>query len=639
MNNTAAHLSRRKHFHIDRLFFLGYIPIKPIFSKEGASVNPKDTLNILDGNFKDSAPLDTIQTIQGILQANGIETEESWRQTGVPYCYALSVRIVGTSFSTNGKGLTPEFARASAYGELMERLQIGAIARTSMQKDGFNHSDGDSSMTCTVNQLLIHQKWYDCMAQRFKRTSGLSVTARQILSGFADDKGQISVVPFYNLTADTPVFFPIKLRNVLYTSNGCAAGNSPEEALVQGISEIVERHHMSLINDLGCALPDIPEDVIQSYPVVRKIINHLRQMGYRVTVKDCTLGLKFPVVCVCIVDTRTGRYHTHFGAYPILEIALERALTESFQGYHANNIARYEDFLHKKPGELSIESITNEMAHGTHIKLLSYFVGTPEHSFNANMGFSGTDNRSLLKECIAYFKSMDFEILARDLSCLDFCTYQIVIPGYSEVFLHRLSPQLNEFRYANSAIRAILDPVKASLPDKLSLLMHLDNLQKNPSTSSDSSSFLAVSRISADLSFQQDQFQMSAALASIYFDMGKFQLVTKQIQKMLPICTAEEAEPLICLKRYLDMKSAGYTPEYMEGLLRQFHKAETVQRVLQGKNLLHDFVVRCEWANCSQCRIQQSCQQKRVTELTELIRQKARAMDTTHSHKKLQALL
>lgn len=596
-------------------------------------------VNFIDGQFKDRSPLDTVETIRSILQSNGIETEEFWRQTGVPYCHALTVRIVGTSFSTNGKGLTPEFAQASAYGELMERLQVGSIARTKMQKDGMSGQTADGSMTATVNELLQNEKWYARMAQRLERTAGITMTPRQILSNYVSPEGTINVAPFFNLTTGKADVFPVKMRNILYTSNGCAAGNSPEEALVQGISEIVERHHMALVNDLGCALPDIPEEVLQSFPAVRKIITHLRDNGYRVNVKDCTLGQKFPVVCVCMVDERTGRYHTHYGAYPILEIALERALTESFQGYNMENITRYEDFLLKKPGELSITSLTNEMAHGTNEKLTSYFVGQPQHPYNADMGFTGGNNRALLKECISYFDEMDYDILARDLSCLGFFTYQIVIPGYSEVFLHRLSPQHNEYRYAHAAIRAICDPVGAGLTEKIGLLMHLDELKKSSATAADASSFLAISRISADLTTQQDQFQMSAVQACIYFDMGKFPLVSRLIKAMLPACKPEDAEKMLCLKRYLDLKAAGYDTEKISALLHHFHKAETATRVLHGENLLQDFVVRCDWANCPRCPIQAHCQQKRIAELTELIYRKNSEMDFDKSKQILNHLL
>lgn len=594
----------------------------------------------VDAQFKDCSPEATVQRILTILHSYGIETEEFWRQTSVPYCHALTVRIVGTSFTTNGKGLTPEFARASAYGELMERLQIGAIYRSRMQKDGILALQFDPPETRTPEELLnSNMAWYERIARRLERYTSVSIPPARLLKPYTEEDGTVNVAPFFCLTTGKKEYFPLKMRSQVYTSNGCAAGNTPEEALVQGISEIVERHHMAQINERSCSLPDIPEDVLRSFPTAHRIISHLRSYGYRVTVKDCSLGQKFPVVCVYIIDEKTGRYHTHFGAYPILEIALERALTESFQGYHIDNIARYVGFLYKKPGELSITSITNEMAHGTNEKLLSYFIGTPDGEFNREMGFSGTNNRLLLQECIAYFKEMGLDILARDRSCLGFCTYQIVIPGYSEVFLHRLAPELDEYRYYTSAIRAAMDPTTASLADKLGLIMHLEELKKSPATAADASSFLTNSRISASLDPQQDRFQLHAVLAYIYYELGRSPQVCKLLDLMIPACRPEEAEQLICLKRYLDMKRHGYGPEQIQDLLRYFHRPDTVASTLGGNNPLTPFVVRCDMSRCAHCRIGGACQQKRILELANLINQKHKDLDFEAFQSEMEHLL
>ena len=82
-------------------------------------------LNLLDADFKDESPLKTVAHIKQILKDNGIETMETWVETSVPYCYVISIRVVGTTFVVNGKGLTKEFTLASGYGELMERLLKG----------------------------------------------------------------------------------------------------------------------------------------------------------------------------------------------------------------------------------------------------------------------------------------------------------------------------------------------------------------------------------------------------------------------------------------------------------------------------------------------------------------------------------
>ena len=45
-----------------------------------------------------------------------------------------------------------------------------------------------------------------------------------------------------------------------------AAGNSKDEALVEGISEIIERYVHRLVIQNRLSLPDIPESYIKKYP-------------------------------------------------------------------------------------------------------------------------------------------------------------------------------------------------------------------------------------------------------------------------------------------------------------------------------------------------------------------------------------
>jgi YcaO-like protein with predicted kinase domain len=51
-----------------------------------------------------------------------------------------------------------------------------------------------------------------------------------------------------------------------------------------------------------------------------------------VLVKDASLGGEFPVMCVTLMNPRTGGVFASFGAHPSLEVALERSLTELLQG-------------------------------------------------------------------------------------------------------------------------------------------------------------------------------------------------------------------------------------------------------------------------------------------------------------------
>lgn len=586
----------------------------------------------VDAKFKDTSPAATIARIKNILSDNGIEVEESWHQTSVPYCYALSGRVIGTTFGVNGKGLNKEFALASCYGEMMERLQIGYIYTPGIQKDGSSAYEQNMNISVPASELLnANPRWYELLSQRLERYAGVSMTPSEILQQYADQNGQLTVTPYYSLTENKPVYFPNALKSRIYTSNGSAAGNTPEEALVQAISEIVERHHMVRINDGGISLPDVPEEVLKQYTTAYRIIEYIRAQGYRVIVKDCSLGEKFPVLCVYIIDTRTGRYHTHFGAYPIFEIALERSLTESFQGRTIDNITRFEDFLHKKPGEFSFVSISNELVQGTHEKTTSFFVGKPAYPYNKDMGFKGTDNKALLAECIAFFKDHNYDILVRDRSCLGFCTYQVIVPGYSEAFIHRLCLKMDEHRYNKSAVKFLRNPSAAQLPDLLGFLMHNDEMNKYTSNIAGVHGFLAGSKLSAMAPPAVDHFLLNASMGYAYYALGKLPHAVGCINAMLPKANEEETDFLICLKRYLSMKIHNRSAEETRELLTYMHKRETVEDlyscVEQKRNPLDRFTLHCDLTHCSGCRLEQYCCQKRVLELADILYDKSRLLD------------
>ena len=86
-----------------------------------------NNIPVIDTMYKDDSPINTVNRIKNILNDYGIKTIERWNDSGVPYCYSLRVSVFGTVFGVNGKGVTKEFALASGYGELMERLQLGRV--------------------------------------------------------------------------------------------------------------------------------------------------------------------------------------------------------------------------------------------------------------------------------------------------------------------------------------------------------------------------------------------------------------------------------------------------------------------------------------------------------------------------------
>lgn len=597
--------------------------------------------NLLDAQYKDASPIATVEKIRAILSSHSIETIEKWHTTSVPYCFALTIYIAGTTFSVNGKGMSKEFALASGYGELMERLQLGYTGAPGMQKDGSYSFDETKYVPVDLVTLAKDErKIFHRLSQKLHYQYGIDLPVSTMLHQFTNKVGMIPCANFYNITTQTPTPFPNEIRMRVYGSNGCAAGNTVEEAIVQAISEIVERHNQSEILREGIALPTIPEEELIRHEAAYRIISYVRNQGFRIIVKDCSLGQKFPVVCACFIHEKTGKYHTHFGAAPVFEIALERALTESFQGKNIATIAQFDDFLYNQSDITSLGSVTSEFAKGSWKKSPEFFLSHPELKYNANAGFQGQSNKELLKECVAYFRDMDLDILVYNSATLGFPTCHVLIPGYSEVFPHRLCVKIDDHRYYQHAITTLRNPSKATISDMLGLLMHIDQMAQFPADTIRAHGFLNAARLSADLTSRQSEWLMSASLGYVYYSLGRYSEAVKCIRSMLSVAEAEHQPYLIALSRVMQLRLAKYDDTFIQDLMEHFHSAELIDSVMcQHQNPFLPFVLHCDLNCYKDCPIYEQCCKIRVTELDSLINEQLKSLSFQDFSQQLSSLL
>ena len=598
---------------------------------------------LLDARFKDARPMDTVEKVQSILCCLGIETEEQWSDTAVPYCHSLSVQMKGTSFRVNGKGLSREFALASGYGELSERSQLGYIGALEDQKTGGSVSLQSYARQHMDDLLRSAPSHYQALSQRLEQIMGISMTPEAILRQFADPQGQIPCVPCYELTQRKTVWFPNRIRTRGYGSNGCAAGNTIEEAIVQGLSEVVERHVQSQINLQGLTPPDVPEEVLRRFPTAYEIITYVRSQGYQVLIKDCSMGTGFPVICACLIHRQTGRYHTHFGAYPILEIAVERALTESFQGRDIHNVADMTDLICDNTGLTPLECLTGEFFKGVYKKPASFFVGPASYPYDPKLGFDATSNEALLGQCVDHFARLGHQILVYDRSLLGFPTCQVRVPGYSEVFVDRLCNQKDHYRYSGHAIRALRCPTKATTTEMLGLLIHLDQMERLNKDDRLSRGFLNAANLCADLDGAQQQRLMNVSLAYIYLTLGREAEAIGCIDRLLPGSPAEDVSYLTALKRYLTMKQSKQDPTFIRQTLEIFHGPEITDALYDhlqnGPHPLDRFTLHCRLDCGEDCPLFGRCHKAYQNQLSALIDDRMKHYDPAPHIQRLDHIL
>ncbi|CAI9003980.1 ribosomal protein S12 methylthiotransferase accessory factor [Pseudomonas chlororaphis] len=279
----------------------------------------------------------TIANMSGILAGLGMKIEiASWRNI-VPNVWSLHIRDAQSPMCfTNGKGATKESALASALGEFIERLNCNFF-----YNDQFWGEE-------IANAPFVHypdERWFKpgpkdelpseildpyCL-KIYNRDGELRGSHLFDTNSGNEERGIVSL-PFVRQSDGEVVYFPSNLIENLYLSNGMSAGNTLAEAQVQCLSEIFERAVKREIIEGEFALPDVPAEVLAKYPGILAGIHGLEAQGFPVLVKDASLGGEFPVMCVTLMNPRTGGVFASFGAHPSLEVALERSLTELLQG-------------------------------------------------------------------------------------------------------------------------------------------------------------------------------------------------------------------------------------------------------------------------------------------------------------------
>lgn len=273
-------------------------------------------------NRKDAMPNESVEKFGQILSSLGIESclvqEESYKD----HWYSNRIEIKGLpTIGTNGKGITPEYTMASAMGEFFERLQCGMLINYlyPLKRKGKKVSP-ETDQTTDGFKKFFPEVWQSVGEEE----AGKMVLANAVNGG---------VCVCEDIFTGTRYALPENLLTVLCGANGTAAGNTFAEAFVQGVSELFERYATQFIfkeeyEDMFKVIEEQAYAHLNSY----RLIQAIEERRYHVRVIDCSLGGKLPVIGVLIFDPSMTRYYFKLGADANVDIALQRCITEVFQG-------------------------------------------------------------------------------------------------------------------------------------------------------------------------------------------------------------------------------------------------------------------------------------------------------------------
>ena len=383
----------------------------------------------------------TIANMSGVLAALGIKIEiASWRNL-VPNVWSLHIRDAHSPMCfTNGKGSTKESALASALGEYIERLNnnhfyAGAFWGEDIGNAAFVHYPNERWFKPGKKDALP-SGILDAYCLQIYNADGELRGSHLVDTNSGNAQRGICSLPYVRQSDGEVVYFPSNLVENLFVSNGMSAGNTLMEAQVQCLSEIFERAVKREILEGEVALPDVPQDVLAKYPGILAGIQGLEEQGFPVLVKDASLGGTYPVMCVTLMNPRTGGVFASFGAHPSLEVALERSLTELLQGRSFEGL---NDLPRPTFASEALTEPNNFVEHfidSSGVVSWRFFSAKADYDF-VEWDFSGQGENSNAEEAATLFgilEDMGKEVYTAVYDQLGAVACRILVPGYSEIY-------------------------------------------------------------------------------------------------------------------------------------------------------------------------------------------------------------
>ncbi|MCK6394772.1 OsmC domain/YcaO domain-containing protein [Zoogloea sp.] len=383
----------------------------------------------------------TIANMSAVLAGLGIKIEiASWRNL-VPNVWSLHIRDAHSPMCfTNGKGATKESALASALGEYIERLNC-------------NHFYNDQYWGEDIAEApFVHypdERWFkpgrkdalpagilDEYCLQIYNADGELRASHLYDTNSGNVKRGICSLPYVRQSDGEVVYFPSNLIDNLFLSNGMSAGNTLAEAQVQCLSEIFERAVKREILEGEIALPDVPPAVLAKYPGILAGIEELEKQGFPVLVKDASLGGQYPVMCVTLMNPRTGGVFASFGAHPSLEVALERSLTELLQGRSFEGLNDLPRPTFESNAVTEPNNFVEHFIDSSGVVSWRFFSARADYEF-VEWDFSGHGENSNTDEAATLFgilEELGKEVYMAVYDQLGATACRILVPDYSEVY-------------------------------------------------------------------------------------------------------------------------------------------------------------------------------------------------------------
>ncbi len=322
-------------------------------------------------------------------------------------CGDDALALTGTK-KQMGKGASPVQAEASACMELAERFSF-----FSFKNNSGNFLSGDYK--------TMEKAGYPVLDLQYLLTSVHDTHSSVELLAQLLDNIPMQWAWGTNITTGNDVLIPFSWFFAINEFNGPSAGNTYEEAALQGICEIVERHVCSVVNNKKSVTPKIDPDSLQD-AVAIELIEKFRKNNIELYLNDFTLDTGICTVAALAIDRSTfpGKSEIVYtaGTTPNPEKALIRAVTEVAQlAGDFNTDANY---------------IASGLPKPQAMEEVEYITESPETITIAEMADLSHNNIKVeVDNCLAALKNIGMDVMMIDVTHegLNIPALYTIIPG------------------------------------------------------------------------------------------------------------------------------------------------------------------------------------------------------------------
>jgi len=287
-------------------------------------------------------PEETVKRIKQGLERLGL-TAGYGPVRASDHLYWGRVWIDAIKIVCEGKGVTPALCEASAYAELVERLSAGLFYPVFEEQVRFNipalyHGDARRFLNFEWMRGYVHahqDELEDRLGIEELLVNEAHLTREDLKAIKASDMAR-HWVDGYSVLRQKWIKVPVNFVAYIHGSNGMAAGNTLEEAMIQAVCEILERYIQIRVIKAERQVPTIAPGSIQN-PLIWEMIRFYEGQDIDVLIKDLSLTDTFPVMGVLYTNRNLPADRPEHkmlipGASFDLEEGLIRCFTEGIQG-------------------------------------------------------------------------------------------------------------------------------------------------------------------------------------------------------------------------------------------------------------------------------------------------------------------